>query len=69
MTGEFIIACLRWHFHVEIVDLKTVKRLISDYTGPECDLNINAFQRPILQYRNISHTDSTRYHLKYVSFQ
>ncbi len=34
------------------VGVKTVKRLITGNTSPNCDLNTDAFQRVILQYRN-----------------
>ena len=34
------------------VGVKTVKRLITDNTGPNGELDIDAFQRAILQYRD-----------------
>ena len=36
------------------IGVKTIKRLITDNTGPHGDLNANTFQQAILQYRNTS---------------
>jgi len=39
--------------------VKTAKRLITDNVGPYAELDINKFQRAILQYRNAPDQDTT----------
>ena len=41
------------------IDMKTIKRLFTDNTGNKGDLNTDAFQRAIFQYRNTSDPDTT----------
>ncbi|CAG2221008.1 unnamed protein product [Mytilus edulis] len=40
------------------VGVKTVKRMIADNTGPKGDLDTDAFQRAMLQYRNTPESDT-----------
>ena len=39
------------------IGVKTVKRMIVDHTGPNGDLNTDAFQQAVLQYRNAPDPD------------
>ena len=40
------------------VAVKTVKRLITNNTSPNCDLHTTALQRAVLQYRNTTNADT-----------
>ena len=40
------------------IGVKTVKRMIADHTGPNGDLNTDAFQQAVLQYRNTPDRDT-----------
>ena len=40
------------------IGVKTMKRLIADYTGPKGELDTDAVQIPILQYRNTPDPDT-----------
>ena len=40
------------------IGVKTVKRMIVDHTGPNGDLNTDAFQQAVLQYRNTPDRDT-----------
>ena len=48
------------------IGVKTAKRLITDNTGPNCNLDTNELKRAMLQYRNCPDPTTMGYHQLYV---
>ena len=60
LTGVFTTGLALWLSLIAIVEVgvKTVKRLLTNNVGPGGNLNVDTFQKAILQYRNTPDKDT-----------